>query len=235
MGESDDGADPERSQRVGGRLRKTTMIVVLCVVGAGVPIGWLIATTVWPSHDPDPDSRSNMEYKRIGDLMACFQLLALEPDNLADLKKPSNAHLEGRSLYEHAFRSHVFVGSHPSKLVSFRSGVDTESKPDWIDNPEKNLPPELCSYTAPRAGELADVLNSKERFVVISFNSRNWNNYPDRGVLCAWTHFRPGTIAEVSYMTFEDASQDWGITQAEWDDPAGKLFGKKAPFQHTYE
>lgn len=37
------------------------------------------------------------------------------------------------------------------------------------------------------------------------------------------------------WMSFDDAERDWGVTRAEWEDPAGRLYGKKAPFKFTCE
>lgn len=73
-----------------------------------------------------------------------------------------------------------------------------------------------------RAGE--------ERCILLTFNARNWNNYPEEGVIVLWSD---GVVGE--WLTFDEASENYGITAEEWADPAGKLFGKKAPFQHTYE
>ena len=77
-----------------------------------------------------------------------------------------------------------------------------------------------------------DVLTrtGSDRCVILTFNSRNWQNYPDLGVIVLWSD---GDIAE--WLTFEEARQEWGITRAEWEDPAGQLFGRKAPFQFTYD
>jgi hypothetical protein len=137
----------------------------------------------------------------------------------------------GRELYEAMIRQEL-ADSILFKLVSLNSTTDDAVGEDWLEDEKAELPVNACSYTAPRGGDLEEVLGLKgtKRVVLITFNSRNWNNYPDKGVIVLWSD------AETpSYMTFEDAHEDWGITRAEWDDPADKLFGKKHPFQHTYE
>jgi hypothetical protein len=90
---------------------------------------------------------------------------------------------------------------------------------------------ENCSYTAPRANELLRVMqfSGRDRCVLVTFNSRNWGNYDMHGVVASWSD------GQIGWLTFEQARDEWGITQEEWADPAGKLFGKKAPFQHTFE
>jgi hypothetical protein len=110
------------------------------------------------------------------------------------------------------------TGDSPVEALSLREGGGRLSR-------------EHCSYTAPKASELLRVLNLKgsKRVVVITYNSRNWRNY-DESVVCVWSD---SEFAE--RLTFDDASLRYGITRDEWDDPAGKLFGRKAPFQYTYE
>jgi hypothetical protein len=120
------------------------------------------------------------------------------------------------------------------KLVSLRSPTDTKPDKAWITTGE-TLPANGCSYTSPRLGEFRRLLQPSDDgpWVLITFNSRNWNNYPDKGVMVVWSRQFPDRF--VTWLTFEVASEQYGITAEEWADPAGKLFGKKPPFQHTYE
>jgi hypothetical protein len=110
------------------------------------------------------------------------------------------------------------TGDFPAEALSLRE-------------PGVRLSSEHCSYTAPKASELLRVLSMRgsNRVVMFTYNSRNWRNN-DKGVLCVWSDSEGA-----ERLTFDEASSRYGITLEEWDDPAGKLFGKKTPFQHTYE
>lgn len=118
----------------------------------------------------------------------------------------------------------VLVG----RLTSVSSATDTETSWEAILADECES---WCSYTAPRLGSLREVLSmtGEQRVVVFAFNSRNWNNARREGVLVMWSDGGPP-----HYMTREDFSA-YDITPEEWADPSGKLFGKRAPFQFTYE
>jgi hypothetical protein len=174
-------------------------------------------------------SKNKIEVKQAADLMSGFAGIADDQAKQRRLRKLGD--VRGEKFYEAAFKARLLDDTLLGKLVSKNSTTDSTADKIWIDTAEP-LPEHSCSFTAPRADMLLEVLKLKgeQRCVVFCFNSRNWRNYPDHGVL---VHFSDADIAE--YMTFEDAHDNWGITEEEWDDPAGRLFGKKAPFQHTYE
>ena len=70
----------------------------------------------------------------------------------------------------------------------------------------------------------------KHKAVVFSFNTRNWNNYPDAGVLVL---FSETDVPE--YVTPETLKDyGWEISPEEWQNPS-PLFGLKRPFDGTWE
>lgn len=174
-------------------------------------------------------SKATPEWEQAGDLADGLRAAVDDPG--FEKLVAANPEARGSEAWALLMRSGVMDSSLLRKCVSLNSTED--SRPDT----EKFLAGEVmddrwCSYTAPRLDQLADVLSrkGKDRVVVFTFNARNWNNYPGPGALILWSD---GDVAE--YMHFESAAEYWGITEEEWADPAGKLFGKKAPFQYTYE
>jgi hypothetical protein len=89
---------------------------------------------------------------------------------------------------------------------------------------------DTCSYTSPMGGEIGKVMMGRESVVTITWNAQNWRNAEGKKVPVFWSD-----DDQAQWLTFEEAQSRFGITAEEWADPAGKLFGKKAPFQHTYE
>jgi hypothetical protein len=70
----------------------------------------------------------------------------------------------------------------------------------------------------------------KNRKVMICFNSRNWANYDDAGVLCQWTD--EGTAL---YITKLEAKEQFQIDSDTWDTNPKDIIGNKAPFDKTFE
>ncbi|MDH5643723.1 MAG: hypothetical protein OEY63_05925, partial [Gemmatimonadota bacterium] len=118
------------------------------------------------------------------------------------------------------------------KLVSLASG-DTKADSSWIDNNEE-FPEISCSYTGPKAGDVLALLRKTgaKKSVVLTFNSRNWNNYEDKGLLILWSE---GQSAE--YLSLDDFKQNdtWQVDESDWANAGAGLFGEKKPFQDTYE
>ena len=172
-----------------------------------------------------------LEQKQVSDIRTALEGMLADPDIRAELTSPEVQRHAGQDLYEVAFKRKLLKNSLIPKLVSLRSLTDQKAGTEWLDD-NGEFPPNACSYTAPKAGELADVLgrSGSDRCVVLTFNARNWRNYSDDSVIVLWSDDEIG-----EWFTFEEAEQEWGITEDEWADPAGMLFGKKAPFQFTYE
>ncbi|MCC6149009.1 MAG: hypothetical protein IT461_02065 [Planctomycetes bacterium] len=93
------------------------------------------------------------------------------------------------------------------------------------------LPAASCSYACPKARNLLVAMSGKgsKKKVVLCPNSRNWKRYGD----AVPVYFSDGN-APVK-LTFDEAAKSFSITRDEWNDPAGKLFGKKAPFDMVGE
>lgn len=173
-----------------------------------------------------------LEVKQLGDLQAALMEVAHDPTRTAQLQDEAVRDLRGAAFYEAILKRRVIEDRYLSKLVSLRTVTDTYAGKSWIEDSAGRMPADTCSYTGPVAGTLAELLARKGevRVVLITFNSRNWNNYPDHGVIILWTD-----AAQAEFLPFEYFEEHYGITADEWADPAGKLFGKKAPFQFTYE
>jgi hypothetical protein len=216
----EDPVEPTSTKVLRGILWTLTLLIV-GVLGLGL---LYVLTVPKISHTKD-----KLERKQTADVMMGLQEMAANRNLQSKLHDLGD--VRGEKFYEAAFKAKLLDEYLTDKLVSRNSESDATADRDWITT-NKPMPPNSCSYTAPRADMLLEVLMMKgdERCVVFCFNSRNWHNYPDHGVL---VHFSDGDVAE--YMTFEDAHENWGITEEEWEDPAGKLFGKKPPFHHTYE
>ncbi len=203
---------------------KIVLIVVLSVVGLmflfGALVGVLAVATVPKLHD----ARSKLEAKQIADVRNALQYLSFNQTHMRSLQQVPEA--RGHAFYDLALREGVLDPGLAPKLTSL-NGKDIALPASAAGS---GLPAQSCSYTAPGSHGLEVTMSSSDSFAVVTFNSRNWNNYPKNGVLIAWND-KP----EATWLTFEQANTRFGITQEEWNDPAGKLYGKKAPFQHTYE
>ena len=153
---------------------------------------------------------------------------AVDPGTAEVLEGPELRDTKGRAFWQELCRRPEPFDSSVYKLVSL-AGADEKADGDLLRSRKIDLMPENCSFTGPRAGELPELVKFT-RCVLVTFNSRNWNNYPEKGVIVIWSDQE-----KAEWLEFDDAADDWGITAEEWADPAGKLFGKKAPFQHTYD
>jgi hypothetical protein len=170
---------------------------------------------------------AGLEQKQIEDLRAGLNTAVRHPkfDSIAEKHASANGHAFWSVMLGQGLLDEVLM----ARLVSIKS--ETDSKPDksWI-NEGSGLRRDACSLTGPRLGDLKELMSAEQHCVLVTFNARNWNNYPDDGVIVIWSD---RNCAE--WLTFEEAATEWSITAEEWADPAGKLFGKKTPFQHTYE
>jgi hypothetical protein len=202
------------------------IILIIALVGVGVLFlfGVLVGVLAVATIPKLEEAKTKLEVKQVTDIREAFNHLSI--DNQRKRELPNMGDASGRKFYEEAFQRGVLDLDLAPKLAAL-NGTDTSIQPSAASHA---LPPGNCSYTAPSAKGLLRVLASADSVVLVTFNSRNWNNYPDKGVIVAWTN-QP----EATWLTFEQANAQFGITRDEWNDPAGKLFGKKAPFQHTYE
>ncbi|MCB9895102.1 MAG: hypothetical protein H6839_11680 [Planctomycetes bacterium] len=187
---------------------------------------WLIGATSKP-RDPE-GSTYYLEIKQQDDIQAALQAAEVQGDLDGLIKAQPDA--SGQEFWALCLRERLFESVILRRFRSFRS--ETDETPSWEDFLSGNVKEPWCSYTGPRADQVREATARKgtERVVLFCFNSRNWNNYPNHGVLATWSDGDRAT-----YLTLEDMIETYGITAEEWADPAGKLFGKKAPFQYTYE
>jgi hypothetical protein len=169
---------------------------------------------------------------------------ALESKQVSDLRAGLNKALK-RPRFEQVAREHATASGHEcwsvllgqgvldealmTRLVSIQSETDSKADKLWIEE-GGSLPSDACSLTAPKLGDLKGLIDGREHCVIATFNARNWNNYPDDGVIVIWADRN-----DAEWLTLDVANEQYGITAEDWADPAGKLFGKKAPFQFTHE
>lgn len=209
---------------------KIALIVGGVVLGLLFLFGLLVGVLAVATVPKLTEAKTKLELKQLGDLQTGMQNIAAGEAKRRRLKGPPLADAAGRAFYEHAFKKGLLDDTLVDKICSL-NGTDRPADKSFIES-NGSLPATSCSFTAPRGDQLLSVMSGKgsKRTVVITANSRNWNNYPELGVPVLWSD---GEVPV--FMTFEEASRDWGITRDEWDDPAGKLFGKKAPFDKTFE
>ncbi|MCB9933341.1 MAG: hypothetical protein H6841_07965 [Planctomycetes bacterium] len=213
---------PPKKGMSGAVLALIIVGVVFGVVAVGGVLVGILAVAVIPKLT---EAKNKLEVKQMADLQAGLQNLAVDQSKSRRLNMPPLREARGEQLWMLLLQEELIDQRLSKKLVSLNSRTDTpQAAPTQGGN--------HCSYTLPEARSLLTVMNKRgsERCVVVTFNSRNWNNYPEAGVPCIWSD-----NAVVSWLTFEDAQRDWGITADEWADPGGKLLGKKPPFQFTHE
>ncbi|MBK8208084.1 MAG: hypothetical protein IPK87_15010 [Planctomycetes bacterium] len=217
---------PQKQGMSGGKIALIIVGVIFALLFLGGLLVGVLAVAVMPKMT---NAKSRLEIKQLGDLETGLRNIAVDDAKKKRLKT-TLADASGRDFYEAAFKKKLLDDNLVNKICSL-NGTDSPADKSFIDG-DGSLSATSCSYTAPKGGELLSLMARKgsKRTVLITFNARNWNNYPNDGVPVLWSD---GETAV--FMTFDEAQRDWGITRAEWDDPAGKLFGKKAPFDHTYE
>jgi hypothetical protein len=207
-------------------------IILVCVAFGVLFLGGLLVGVLAVAVIPKlTDAKSKLEIKQMGDLEAGLEQIAPDSSKRRKLLGEGLHDSAGEELWVKLFQQRMIDQRLLKKVVSLNSRTDTPLNEHELES--LTLPPQgHCSYTLPRGGKLLEVMSRKgaNRCVLITLNSRNWKNYGQQGVPCIWSD---GTGN--GFMTFEQAQSEHGITAEEWADPAGKLFGKKAPFQFTYD
>lgn len=177
------------------------------------------------------NSKRELEQRQMGDIAYALRDIGKIQGMEGRLKRAPLAEARGTNFWLAGLQKHVIEIDILGKLISLNSPGDARADIAFLED-STLWKPENCSYTAPMGAELAELLKRKgeQRCVLVTFNARNWENYQEFGVLVLWSDGEKG-----EWLTFDQAAADWGITAEEWADPAGKLFGIKPPFQHTYE
>lgn len=200
-------------------------MVVIGILGLLVGI---LAVAVIPKLT---EAQNKLEIKQVGDLMAGFQNIAADPSKKSKLNKKKNADAKGEKFYEMAFKNKILDDALIPKIVSLHSNTDSKAGKEWLEG-DGEMPANSCSYTAPKAGKLMEVMNMKgsKRKVVLSFNSRNWFNYGDAGVIVQWSD-----AETAEYMVLDDATSDpWNLDEKAWNENPDEIIGEKAPFDKTF-
>ncbi|MCA8912349.1 MAG: hypothetical protein KDB82_11640 [Planctomycetes bacterium] len=88
-----------------------------------------------------------------------------------------------------------------------------------------------CSFCGPSGEGLMRALVSKgkARKVIVCPNAKHWKDFGDKVPL----QFSDGAAPVL--VGWRDLNEEFGITKADWENPASTLFGKKAPFDEVFE
>ncbi len=176
--------------------------------------------------------RARIETKQLNELIEAVQAIVRDPKKAANLRPTRNklGHaIRGRRFWEFCFRMHLLDADYLRRVISLSSKQDFAADLRVIDG-DGEFARENCSYTAPATEDLEAVLNLRDdkRVVVICFDSRNWHNYPNQGVLCAWSD------GVVDFVDAARAEREFGIKKDVFADPQA-VIGKLRPFQRTFE
>ncbi len=227
--------------KVEGSKGLATAGLILAIASMTLPI---LAVAIVPKLT---GAKEKLELKQMGDLQAALDSAIV--DGGSRLTRAPLADAKGADLWI-GLQSSRLVGSDvSSKLVSLMGN-------DSVTAPASHA---SISYTAPDGSELRHMIYNRQRaalgnrtvemptrdggsrqqeivvglfprYVAITWNSRNWRNAGGEKVPVVWSD---SPMPE--WLTFAEAQSGWGVTRAEWDDPAGKLFGKREPFLRTFE
>jgi len=174
-------------------------------------------------------ANADLDKVNMNKLYGAMQEVVTNPSARSRFNRPENADKSGREFFEACFRGGIMGSEQLGTVVSLGGPDAAMDRADF--GADFTLPANSCSFTSPKMGKLREAMNAKERTVLFTFNSDNWNNYDSisYGALVAWSD------GEVTYITYDDAAERYEITEDEWSDPKQHLFGKKAPFKHTLE
>lgn len=205
-----------------------TLVELMIVIAI---LGLLVAVLTVAVTKQMVRSRSDMEKVAMKDVVAGLNQSLIDPRSGRTMRAAPNKDQSGRLFWQAMFKEKMLDGALLTKLVSL-NGDDYAATVNPAEGGE--LLPENCSYTAPKMGDLRELmgLGGKKRAILLSSNSRNWNNYESigRGPLVVWSD---GEIAE--YLDPTVAQSEMKISVTEWEDPKAGIIGRKAPFDRTFE
>ncbi|MCC6575301.1 MAG: hypothetical protein IT462_16115 [Planctomycetes bacterium] len=178
-----------------------------------------------------PSAIRGMETKQMGDLMEALEAAAHDPKKSKAFHPPPNKLIRetrGRQFWQVCFVRGALEPEYLRKIVSLADKDGTPIDPDVFER-EGELAPQNCSYTGPSFWGFDTGLKSlRERVVLFCFDSRNWNNYPEKGVLCAWLD------GVVDFIDAARAEREFGIKKEVFAQPE-LVIGKLPPFHRTFE
>ncbi|MBK9973668.1 MAG: prepilin-type N-terminal cleavage/methylation domain-containing protein [Planctomycetes bacterium] len=201
------------------------LMVVIAILGLLVSV---LAFTVVHQY---AKSKADLEKIAMKDIVSGINQMTIDQRAGAILRAEPNRNAGGREFFKAAFKSKLLDESLLKKIVS-QSGNDFAA--DALPSEGAELLAENCSFTAPKMGELREVmgLGGKKRVVLLSHNGRNWRNYESLGY-GPLVIFSDGDMAQ--YLDPQTAQAEMKLSSADWEDPSANLFGRKQPFQRTYE
>jgi len=205
-----------------------TLVELMVVIGIlGLLVG-ILAVAVLPQLNK---AQAQMELKQMGDLFAAVQSIAANNDAKKKLSGKAFKDTQGRSFWEACFKNKVLETDMLRKVVSLQTKMDIAADPKIADG-EGDFLQTNCSYTSPKGDQLLTVLNlrGKNKCVALSFDSRNWLNAPNNGVLVAWTDGDQSV-----YIDAATAETEYQIIKNEWESPGENIIGRKGPWSKTFE
>lgn len=204
-----------------------TLVELMVVIGIlGLLVG-ILAVAVLPKLLA---AKADLEKKQMGELKQALEQATIENKNKAKLKEMKEK--AGRAFWNDCFKFGIIEKEMIKKIVCMGSEAgDTSADSSVFEEGQKGLELGNCSYTSPKGIECTTVMNLKgsKKCVLITFDSRNWNSYKDKGVLCAWSE------GETDYIDQAGAELTYKIDKASWDKPETQVIGQKKPFDKTHE
>lgn len=173
-------------------------------------------------------SIANSDQQRLVSLVKAMQEVSLDKKHKITLRQEMKSSV-GRGFWSECFKRRLLEPYYSNNVVSQGPAGDNKASVESVA--EEGLTQGQCSFTSPKGGELLASMELKgnNRAVLFCFDSRNWNNYPKKGVLVAWSQ------GEVEYLSPESANERYSISADEWKDPAKSILGTKKPFHRTWQ